>query len=377
MNQARTNDGFVFSRSYDFTFILGGALLTLALPLLVTLSPSALPVIFWAWIVFFEGSHFWATLARTYLDRKFASEHRGVLAGSLVFFLLPALAVAHWKATGTNLAIDVYGFAIFVWSLVHNARQHYGFLSIYSSKGGESRETKTARTTLLYVAICVPQLYFLIFHKGPLALSFFPKPAELGVVATALRAACWTVSLGAGVTLVTQLLRARAPGAERPMTLVYSTVCWVFYCTMFYVVAPREPFFARATNGAQLLMLLAVMNSLFHNIQYHAIVWMYAKRRYSGDAPPPDARSVFGWASRINGSFPSYAAMAIAMGCVFAWVVNGLGDWPSLTGEYAKPGMSALSYVLFFGIVGHHFFLDQHIWRPSRQPDLRSYLKLD
>ena len=373
MKALQGHGGFVFSRGYDFTFILGGALLTLALPFVVTLLPAALPAIFWGWIIFFEGSHFWATLSRTYFDRKFSTEHRGVLVRSLVFFLIPALAVAHWKLTGSKLAIDLYGFAIFVWSLYHNTRQHYGFLSIYAKREDATAERKAKRTTLLYFAICVPQLYFLMFHKGPLALSFFPKPADLGSLAPILRAACWTLSAATGVALLAQLLR---PGeGKRPMTVVYSTVCWVFYCTMFYAVAPREPFLVGAQNGAQLLMLLAVMNSLFHNIQYHAIVWIYARRRYAENVTP-DARSGFGWAARINGSLFSYAAVATAMGCVFG-IVSGLGDWPSITGAYAPSGMSAVSYVLFFGIVGHHFYLDQHIWRPSRQADLRSYLKLD
>ena len=53
-----------------------------------------------------------------------------------------------------------------------------------------------------------------------------------------------------------------------------------------------------AQNGAQLLMLLAVMNSLFHNIQYHAIVWIYARRRYAENVTPADARSGF----RVGGA---------------------------------------------------------------------------
>ena len=296
MKALQGHGGFVFSRGYDFTFILGGALLTLALPFVVTLLPAALPAIFWGWIIFFEGSHFWATLSRTYFDRKFSTEHRGVLVRSLVFFLIPALAVAHWKLTGSKLAIDLYGFAIFVWSLYHNTRQHYGFLSIYAKREDATAERKAKRTTLLYFAICVPQLYFLMFHKGPLALSFFPKPADLGSLAPILRAACWTLSAATGVALLAQLLR---PGeGKRPMTVVYSTVCWVFYCTMFYAVAPREPFLVGAQNGAQLLMLLAVMNSLFHNIQYHAIVWIYARRRYAENVTPADARSGF----RVGGA---------------------------------------------------------------------------
>jgi len=145
---------------------------------------------------------------------------------------------------------------------------------------------------------------------------------------------------------------------------------------MFYGVAPREPFFSAAQNGAQNLMLLAIMNSLFHNIQYHAIVWTYARKRYIENQENV-SRDLLGFASRINGSFKGYATASILMGVGFAWIVNGLGDWPNWQGVGPFHEMSALSYVLFFGIIGHHFFLDQMIWRPSRQKDLRSYLRLD
>jgi hypothetical protein len=371
-SNAMTNQRFIVSPGFDWIFVLGGAALTLALPVVVTAQPGLLPWVFWAWIVFFEGSHFWATLSRTYLDKKFSQENRSVLFGSLIFFVLPAIAVAHWKAVGSNLLVDLYGFGIFVWSLYHNARQHFGFFKIYSKKSAQSDPNSVGSSRWLYAGIVAPQFYFLMFHKGPAALGFFPSRASLGAGAGVIEAACWLISGMVGVYLIRQAIGSIKKGLGMP--LVYSLVCWVFYSTMFYFVAPREPFYSMAQNGAQGLMLLAVMNSLFHNIQYHAIVWAYARKRY-GEAREQSADlSVLGIASRVNGTLGSYLLVSVLMGFGFAWIVSGLGDWPTVTGHFTPTPMSPLSYILFFGIIGHHFFLDQKIWRPSRQSELRSYL---
>jgi len=139
---------------------------------------------------------------------------------------------------------------------------------------------------------------------------------------------------------------------------------------MFYVVAPREPFFASPANGAQKLMLLAVMNSLFHNIQYHAIVWHYSAKRYRSDQQ-------FGWAARFNRSTANYVGISLLMGAAFGVIVWNMHDWPWITGGYTPAAaFPAIPYIFFFGIIGHHFYLDQRIWRPSKQQDLRQYLGL-
>ncbi len=183
---------------------------------------------------------------------------------------------------------------------------------------------------------------------------------------------CWALSAGVGLKLISDFFSS----IQKNLTQTYSLVCWVFYTVMFYGVAPQEPFFPAAQNGAQSLMLLAIMNSLFHNIQYHAIVWTYSKKRYIENTEKLST-DLLGLASRVNGSFTGYATASLFMGSVFAWIVNGLADWPNWQGVGPLHEMNALSYVLFFGIIGHHFFLDQMIWRPSHQKDLRHYFRLN
>ena len=151
------------------------------------------------------------------------------------------------------------------------------------------------------------------------------------------------------------------------MSLFYILTCLIFYSVMFYFVAPSDTLI-QSPNGTQVLMLVAIMNSLFHNIQYHAIVFYYGQRRYQAQ------ESKFGIANLINKGLLSYIAFALVLGFVFAYIVWNVGDWPNVQGKWNQPSMQIWAYVLFFGIIGHHFYLDQKIWRPSQQKDLKEYL---
>lgn len=366
-----TNPVWIRSPRFDLTFVMGGAVLTLFLPVLTSLQPNLLPFIFWIWLIGFEGSHFWATFSRTYFDTRFRQENPRLLSGSLVFFAFPALAVIIRTSTKNAWATDVYGYFIFLWSLYHNARQHFGFLSIYTRKSGNQPQIVTAYQRVIYLAIVGSQIYFAAHFKTELAIPVAPFQQWPVPVRDLLTYGPFAITSIAAILLLMLTYQSWTKSGPRSLIpALYTGVCLVFYSVMFYVVAPREPFFANPANGAQKLMLLAVMNSLFHNIQYHAIVWHYSASRYRSDEQ-------FGWAGRLNGGTSTYLSVALSMGIVFALIVWNMHDWPWITGAYS-PGTEfpAVPYILFFGIIGHHFYLDQRIWRPSRQPDLQKYLGL-
>ena len=153
------------------------------------------------------------------------------------------------------------------------------------------------------------------------------------------------------------------------MHIVYTLGCLIFYATMFYWIAPREPFFQHAQNGAQMFMMIAVMNSLFHNIQYLAIVWVFGNKRASKKDSGP-------LAGLIHRKPFNYLMACWIAGAGFAWIVWNLGDWTSPSGEWIQKQGHLWAIVIYFGIVGHHFFLDQRIWRVSRQRELQSALNL-
>ncbi len=355
--------------AYDLVFIFGGALLTLLLPLIAMLNPEALvPLLFWGWLILFEGTHFWATFSRTYLDRAFYAQNRSVLLGSLLFFLFPALAVGLTTATHNPLYVGLYGFFIFSWSLYHNTRQHYGFVSIYNRKAGAEQSDRDVFRWAIYLATFGPMAHFFLSYKLKAdfadAYSVVASPLILSMpaVVAAFSLLCFS---WLGWKVYSE--RARG-GPDNRLAYFYILTCALFYNTMFFIVAPQEPIFNSPANFGQTLMVIAIMNSLFHNIQYHAIVWHYSDKRYT-----PDSGTFFGVARLVNSKLWSYCLAAVGFSTFFTWIFWHRGEvgWFGLG---RAQSLGNLAYIVYFGIVGHHFYLDQKIWRVGRSKELRQYL---
>ena len=366
------SNGWIHSKEYDLSLILGGAFITLLFALLSLAQPTLIPFLFWVWVVGFEGSHFWATWARTYFDSDFRRTHSRLLIGSLLFFALPVLALTHRNMSGSDSLVNGFGFFIFSWSLYHNARQHYGFMSIYARKSESSNERSFGRLkALLYASVIIPQAYFFSHFKFPLFRGADPetifKAQDLDL-STIFLLLCAIGSLLALLSIRNNFFNRGDPALK--MAWTYTLGCWVFYTLMFFVITQFEPIYFSPKNVPQMLMVVTVMNSLFHNIQYHAIVWHYGNTLNQKRINKPDS---------INGIFTSskvYVTFSIVLGLLFGFVVWNLGDWPSPTGAWTPSPMADWAYVIFFGIIGHHFYLDQKIWRPSRQTELRATLGL-
>lgn len=354
---------------YDLCLVTGGAFFTFFVALTAFQKPALLPIFFWIWVVAFEGSHFWATLSRTYFDRKFSRENKPLLFGSLVFFAFPALALVGHQWLPALALPTVYGFFIFCWSLYHNARQHYGFVSIYSRKAGVTENHRRGLVIALYTSVGLAQLHFLFNFKLPGTFGLTSPGSVQGSLGMLLHQVPMVLSVAALVYLVyVALAVGKARRGAGFMPIYYVAVCWLFYSAMFYFVAPRDHF-VQSLDGAETLMLIAIMNSLFHNIQYHAIVYHYSRRRYG------QQEGRFGLARLLNQHALSYLASALLLGGVFGVIVWHLGDWPDVFGNWSGQGTAPWAFVLFFGIIGHHFYLDQKIWRPSKSKELRSYLQ--
>lgn len=368
---------WIESKTYDLAFIFGGSILTLMVPLLASWAPLALlPLFFWGWVFFFEGSHFWATYSRTFMDFKFTKENRGVLLFSLIFLVLPAVMVAISSASQNPLAMNLYGFFIFTWSLYHNTRQHYGFVSIYNRKANASHETMELFRWGMYLTTYAPMAHFFLSYKlgadfpgffGGLTSSSFFSSVVLN----------FPMVLSAVSLLYFGFLAARVfsgkPQSGSPISLVYILNCFIFYNLMFYVVAAKGPFFPGYENFGQKLMVVSIMNSMFHNIQYHAMVWFYSKKRYA-EAPN---EGFFGWAKAVNSKFGTYAMASLLFSTFFTLVFWLRAEIPFFGSGVSSGSWTNLAYMIYFGIVGHHFYLDQKIWRVSKAPELSKYLSLN
>ncbi|MEW6737080.1 MAG: hypothetical protein AB1489_37685, partial [Acidobacteriota bacterium] len=156
--------GWIINRRSDIAFIFGGAAASLTAPLLVMWQPALLPLLFWAWLFFFDGTHMWAAYSRTYIDKKYWRTDGRLLAISLLTFL-PALAVCLVRqVTGSKDAMDLFLVFAQGWGYYHIVRQHYGFVSLYDRKSSASRQAHLVNKWVLYIGLWTPYLYFLIAH---------------------------------------------------------------------------------------------------------------------------------------------------------------------------------------------------------------------
>lgn len=364
---------WLHSKGFDLSFVSGGAFFTLLIAAVGILNPSMLPLFFWAWVVIFEGSHFFETWNRTYFDRDFRHHNRSVLVGSLIFFVLPAIFVLLRYTKGQAVITDIYGFFIFVWSLYHNARQHFGFQSIYNRKAQFDSILVKMNKWALYLVVGGAQLFYLTHIKIQNAFPIIPS-VDQWYSGTSLIASFLPIIISSAGVILLSFTLVRAVLEKRSIIpIYYTTVCLIFYSVMFYLIAPLEPVFGQPASGAQKLMLITVMNSLFHNIQYHAIMWHYGKRR----AKEESSSDQYGFAGMIYRNDVLFIVANLIGGLIFGFFVFQTGDWstsflPTPFGEF-----NPLAYIFILGTVGHHFYLDQVIWRPSTQKDLSAYLDLN
>jgi len=376
LNTTAAQSPWISSKRYDLTFIFGGALFTLLVPLLALSSPGFLiPLCFWAWVFFFEGSHFWATYSRTFLDSQFVRENKSVLVTSVLFLALPALMVGISSSSQNPLAMNLYGFFIFTWSLYHNTRQHYGFVSIYNRKSNASPESMELFRWGMYLTTYAPMAHFFLSYKlGADFPGFFESLSNSSFFSSVVINIPLVLS-GLGLLYIGFLaarVGSQKPGCGSPLSVLYLLNCFVFYNVMFHAVAAYGPFFPGYAHFGQKLMVVSIMNSLFHNIQYHAIVWFYSKKRYA-EAP---AEGFFGLAKSVNSRFSTYLLAALGFSVLFTLVFWLRAEIPFFSSGVSAGSWSHLAYILYFGVVGQHFYLDQKIWKVSKAPELSQYLSL-
>jgi hypothetical protein len=180
--------------------------------------------------------------------------------------------------------------------------------------------------------------------------------------------------LFAVVALLAFHLRDRGrPGATSGVSLAFSLTCLVSYAVAFVLVARLEPFFGAPRNLIQNFLVVAIMTSAFHGVQYHLIVWHFHRRAYDD----PEAPSRHGLAARLGSGLAAYLASGVVFSIPYGASVWWSTEWPSWTGAlWAEERLVVWAVAVYWGLSLHHYYLDQVIWRPSRSPDLADHLGL-
>lgn len=328
---------WIHSARFDVSFIFGGAAFSLTLAALGFWQLALVPLIFWSWVLLLEGPHFAVTWIRALRLKGETPLLRSKIQWSFVFFLIPAFCLALDHLLRTQVWMNLWGFAIFSWSLYHNTRQHYGFIALWARRAqAQEKEIKLLRWACYLV--CYLLMAELFFH--------FKLKDSFPSLYQALPLLRETFRLSPGIAATVSLGLIAWGRGRLLLPALYTLVLALYYSLLFFVVARLEPFYSGAQSAAEGFLVVTVLNSSFHNIQYIALTLLRAKE---------------GQTSRL----PQKALLCLVFGCL----VFGPLFW--MRGEVSVFGVRAdasstlvtLATIIYLGIVGQHFFLDQYLWR--------------
>jgi len=290
------------------------------------------------WGALLDGTHVWATYARSYLAPDDPSH--AVLPGAWSAALLgigPIVALLG-AAAGSPGLFAVFLLSAYLWAYWHLVRQHYGFVMLYRGRAGET-DPRTARIDglTLWAGCLYP---FVLFSLGDgYAQSGLPPWIPTAWIGLARSAVQGAFALTAVSLVAITLHRGRGRSPLGPKHLLMAIVVG-FHLLVFALLQ-------------DLLAILATL-TIFHNLQYHRIVWLYERGR--GRTP--------------SAGMARYLVFGVALGAVW-YGVRVLGV-AAVHSDLTRNLLVGLGW----GIAFHHYLVDGRIWHVRRSPTVSAALEV-
>ncbi len=368
---------WIIGPKQDLLWFIGGGLSGYALFWLHAGLKLDMVMVWFLWVTFFDVPHFFGTYSRTYFDRVEWHRRRPLLLGSLAWLFAGPLAVGAsallHRAGVASYQVPVLALValVGVWAYIHVARQHFGLMRLYARKNGDMRAVdRHLDWWTVHLALLAPGLGFAVLH--PEIRQLLGLGPELHLLEQLLVGGTAAVTAAAVLVLIArQFVRRRHGLPVNLPKLLYLAVVLPFYAFVCY-----HP----ATRTAPIIGFIAFV-TISHDIHYHALIWFHHRNRYHAAGTDP---AQFGLAARLSRNLPTFFGCAIGFSAVLTFAACSFGVIPG-----CAPVASAGDWVLFgeitarellvsliFGLQFHHYFLDQFIWRPGKDADLRHDLRL-
>jgi hypothetical protein len=412
------NSGWIINKKQDSLWFIGSILVSYVFLLLyyglnnfaqISLAYSSL-FIFFLWTIIFDSTHIFATYTRTYFDKDFFQRNQTLMYGMLgVLFIGPAYMVLFYclgNQEQYRAAFIVFNRFGIMYAYYHLIRQHWGFIALYNRKGNNSSKIQTQlESLLLWSGTVYPFFYHHLYYYVPFGLAesnvdsityqdwlFVNK--TLFVISGLLLGARYLASLSKIRSIITKssiiffaasvaLSATLYFGLEQCLKTVLFLSGGVFIGSLVtysgYLIAARKG----QTISLQKIILLSsviITNNfilaldmpyiaayacitVFHNIQYHAIIRFHNKNKYLTN------EKTFGWASKITKNIALFIILALGFNLIFTL--------PRTASEYiTHEFLVCLVASFFWGVGFHHYILDAIIWRPSRDKEVKAHLNI-
>jgi hypothetical protein len=370
----RPGAGWIVSPRFDLLWFFGGAALSL-LVLGVYFAGVPIVLLWWVWLIGFDGPHIAAAFTRTYADPLEWRTRPRVLGTGLLALLAGPVFLAANAATGSEWPFLLFLALATFYGYYHVVRQHYGFFALYSAVGrGTDRRSIRIDRWCLYVGCWAPYFYFLFTNpkaREILRLAPAGSGSRIEALLVQLAAIAWLVAVA---TFAIRSLRTARRGVEVQLPrLLYFFVTVLLYGAIYFFVARMEPVYSGSRGPDEDFLLLSILIVVFHNVQYLGLVWFHNRNRYRRGGRE------FGVAGWLNQSPGRYLAACAAFSLVvYLGSAAATGVFPRLLGS-GPPGAvrpSQIGLCLWWGIAINHYYLDQKIWRIRGDSALKQNLGL-
>src|SRR5229473_6993242 len=252
---------WIINAREDLIWFVGSVASSYALLILYTMGVLPLIPMVVGWAILIDAPHVFGTLSRTYFDRSEWKSRKRLMLGSLLFFIV-----------GPAMVLSGLGFTFFflaaLWAYYHLVKQHYGFMVLYKKKNNDLAPVDNALDRLLLLfAFNYPFVAFIA--QDPEAIARVPTVLRSGVNGLASLLLAGTVIL-AVAWLVRQIQRAMiGDPLDVPKYLLLAAAIpmhWIVLLTPM----PHKP-----------IAIVAIL-TIYHNLQYHRLVWFHNKKYSAG-----------------------------------------------------------------------------------------------
>src|SRR6266436_2786170 len=324
------------------------------------------------WAILIDAPHVFGTLSRTYFDASEWKTRRGLMLGSLLFFVIGPLMVL------LSLGVTFF-FLAALWAYYHLVKQHYGFMVLYKKKNSDLAPLDNALDRwLLMFAFNYPFVAFIA--NDPSAMARVPPLLRSGVNTLAMLLLAGTIVVG-GFWLIRQVQRAwLRESLNLPKYLLLAAAIPMHWIALLTPM-PNKP-----------IALVAIL-TIYHNLQYHRLIWFHNQKYMEhgavrgssptvreGSSPPEDLKKKYGPAALISRRLVYYIAFGILFGLLYQGPRQLLGYFGlkashgDVTAQLPIP--IQLGVAVLWGVAFIHYYLDSKIWRVRRDPSVGKALNM-
>lgn len=390
MNTAFTQSQWIVNRNTDLAVMASGAGVTLLLLVTYMIFQFDMLIAWAIYIAVLGAPHLFGTYSRTYLDREEFNRKRKLYAYSIVWLAFgPGLVYLSYVLYTFNLAqyrLPLYAFYFFAstWAYWHFVRQHFGFLSIYKRKNNDVDPIDNLIDRYLLVwGLMAVFVIFIVKHpetRAVLGFSNLPEfKADSGSINSLdgwIQGICYSfIALISSAYILRQVyLWLVLKKVNVPKNLFIASVIPLYSIISHLPEVANLPIF-----------VFAVFFGIVHDIQYLVLSWFHNKNKYHTEEDSLDQmKQKHGWAMFVNKNKWVFIFFAILVGFIFkgsacvlsldpicstSWVIDNFF-------LFGRVSFKELIATVVIGFSLHHYFIDQFIWRPSKDSELRKHLQL-